>query len=111
MCSLFKWVNSVIKNDAYHDIINCLVTALEARDPYTEGHSMRVADMVLELARSVGLTGTDLEEIHIAAHLHDIGKIGISDQVLQKPGRLLPHKFAAIQQHPIIGYQVLKPGG
>ncbi len=48
-----------------------------------------------------------MEEIHIAAHLHDIGKIGISDQVLQKPGRLLPHEFAVIQRHPVIGYQVL----
>ena len=60
-----------------HDIIDCLVAALEARDPYTEGHSMRVADMALELARRIGLKGADLEETHIAAHLHDIGKIGV----------------------------------
>jgi putative nucleotidyltransferase with HDIG domain len=92
---------------AYHDIIDCLVAALEAKDPYTRGHSGRVADMAVALARRLGLKGVDLEAIHIAAHLHDIGKIGVPDHILQKPGRLLPHEWAAIQRHPVIGYNIL----
>ncbi|MCS5696781.1 HD-GYP domain-containing protein [Desulfofundulus thermocisternus] len=91
----------------YHDAVECLVAALEARDPYSCGHSRRVADMAVDLARLVGLKGRELEMVHIAAHLHDIGKIGIPDQVLRKPGRLLPHEYAIIQRHPEIGYNIL----
>ncbi|WP_027357285.1 HD-GYP domain-containing protein [Desulfofundulus thermocisternus] len=91
----------------YHDAVECLVAALEARDPYSCGHSRRVADMAVDLARLVGLKGRELEMVHIAAHLHDIGKIGIPDQILRKPGRLLPHEYAIIQRHPEIGYNIL----
>lgn len=83
------------------------MAALEARDPYSRGHSRRVADMTLNLARRVGLKGAALEVIHIAAHLHDIGKIGVPDRILRKPGRLLPHEWAVIQRHPEIGYNIL----
>ena len=92
---------------AYHDIIDCLVEALEARDPYTCGHSGRVADMALELASRIELMGAELETVHMAAHLHDIGKIGVPDQILRKPCGLLPHEWAAIQRHPVIGYNIL----
>ncbi len=68
----------------YHDIIECLVGALEAKDLYTRGHSMRVGDMSYQFAKEVGLKGEELEIIHIAAHLHDIGKIGIPDKILNK---------------------------
>jgi len=68
---------------------------------------MRVADMALELARRIGLKGADLEETHIAAHLHDIGKIGVPDRILQKPGSLLPHERAAVELHPLIGHNIL----
>lgn len=91
----------------YHDIIECLVAALEAKDIYTSGHSSRVADMAVELAQKIGLQGKELEELHIAAHLHDIGKIGISEQVLNKPGKLLSHEWEQIKRHPVIGYQIL----
>ncbi len=94
-------------NHIYHDAVECLVAALEARDPYSCGHSRRVADMAVDLARLVGLKGRELEMVHIAAHLHDIGKIGIPDQILRKPGRLLPHEYAIIQRHPEIGYNIL----
>jgi len=92
---------------AYHDIIDCLVEALEAKDPYTRGHSRRVADMALELSRRAGLEEAELETVHMAAHLHDIGKIGVPDHVLRKPCRLLPHERAAIQRHPVVGYNIL----
>ncbi|SHJ49661.1 HD-GYP domain-containing protein [Desulfofundulus thermosubterraneus] len=91
----------------YHDAVECLVAALEARDPYSCGHSRRVADMAVDLARLVGLKGRELEMVHIAAHLHDIGKIGVPDQILRKPGRLLSHEYAIIQRHPEIGYNIL----
>lgn len=104
---MFIWPDTAKLQGKYHDIIDCLVAALEARDPYTEGHSMRVADMALDLARRIGLKGAELEEMHIAAHLHDIGKIGVPDRILQKPGRLLAHERAAVELHPVIGCNIL----
>ncbi len=90
-----------------HDVIECLTTALDAKDPYTSGHSSRVADMTLDIAKYMGLRGSKLETIHLAAHLHDIGKIGISENVLNKAGKLLPEEWAEIKKHPEIGYNIL----
>jgi HD-GYP domain-containing protein (c-di-GMP phosphodiesterase class II) len=97
------WVTAEI----YHEIIECLITALEAKDPYTKGHSTRVADMAYKLGELAGLQGDALEDLHLAAHLHDIGKIGIPDRVLQKTGPLSVEEQAIIQKHPVIGYQIL----
>lgn len=91
----------------YHDVIECLVAALEARDIYTSGHSDRVAGMSFELAKAMGIKGLELEELHIAAHLHDIGKLGVPDQILNKAGKLMPHEFEQIKLHPEIGYKIL----
>ena len=91
----------------YHDIIDSLVTALEAKDNYTAGHSGRVADMTYLVSRILGVKGRHLEEIHIAAHVHDIGKIGIPDRILNKNGKLLPSEWECIKQHPVIGYNIL----
>lgn len=63
----------------YHEIIDCITCALDARDPYTAGHSERVSDMALMVCRLIGLKKDDTLKIHIAAHLHDIGKIGVPD--------------------------------
>ncbi len=93
--------------ELYHEIIECLTTALEAKDPYTCGHSTRVADLAHELGERSGLRGEELENLHIAAHLHDIGKIGIPDRVLHKAGALTPEERETIQEHPVIGYQIL----
>jgi HD-GYP domain-containing protein (c-di-GMP phosphodiesterase class II) len=97
------WVTAEI----YHEIIECLITALEAKDPYTKGHSTRVADMAFKFGELAGLRGDALEDLHLAAHLHDIGKIGIPDCILQKTGPLLMEEKSIIQQHPVIGYQIL----
>jgi HD-GYP domain-containing protein (c-di-GMP phosphodiesterase class II) len=97
------WVTAEI----YHEIIECLITALEAKDPYTKGHSTRVADMAHQLGELAGLQGDALEDLHLAAHLHDIGKIGIPDRVLNKSGPLSAEEQAIIQKHPVIGYQIL----
>ena len=70
----------------YHDLIESIVSALDARDTYTASHSNRVADMVLVLAAALGLDPDETALIHIAAHLHDIGKIAVPDAVLRKTG-------------------------
>ena len=93
--------------EIYHEIIECLVTALEAKDPYTKGHSTRVADISYKLGEIAGLKGEALEDLHLAAHLHDIGKIGIPDRILNKVGPLMPEEIAILRQHPTIGFQIL----
>ena len=102
-----EYLNRVLDNSAFLDVTECLVAALEARDSYTNGHSLRVADMSVEIASFLGFSGIELEDIHIAAHLHDIGKIGIPDRVLHKKGRLLPQEYEEIRKHPQIGYTIL----
>ena len=92
----------------FHDIIECLVAALEAKDCYTCGHSSRVAAMSLDLARALGMRGIALEDVHIAAHLHDIGKIGVSESVLHKPDRLSAQEWTKLQAHPVIGFNILR---
>ena len=72
----------------YHDLIESIVAALDARDAYTASHSDRVADMVLVLAAALGLDKDETTRIHMAAHLHDIGKIAVPDSVLRKAGPL-----------------------
>lgn len=95
------------EKEIYHDIIESLVTALEAKDYYTRGHSERVASMAYEISKSLGIKGIELENIHIAAHLHDIGKIGVPDKILNKKGKLLTHEWEYIKTHPKIGFDIL----
>ena len=85
--------------------VRSLVQSLEDRDSYTKGHSDRVAAM----AEAVGYTPEALRKLHLTGVLHDIGKIGVSDIGLNKPGRLTDEEFDQIKQHPTIGYQILKP--
>ncbi|MDZ7609641.1 MAG: HD-GYP domain-containing protein [Eubacteriales bacterium] len=94
--------------DVYHDTIECLVTALDTRDQYSAGHSSRVADMAVQLGTAAGLTGEDLETLHIAAHLHDIGKIGIPDAILSKTGKLTESEMKIVQTHPVLGSTILR---
>ncbi|MEF3698441.1 response regulator [Desulfolutivibrio sp.] len=86
-----------------------LVTALEARDEYTKGHTARVSAMSLRLARHMGLSDDSLRDLEIAANLHDIGKIGVRDAVLLKPGVLTDEEYAKIQEHAVIGAEILRP--
>ncbi|GAU77119.1 HD-GYP domain-containing protein [Fusibacter sp. 3D3] len=92
----------------YHDIIECLVSALEAKDVYTKGHSDRVAQMASDIAFSMGFTGERLDKIHIAGHLHDIGKIGISDAILNKTGKLTFIEYEMMKKHSEMGYEIIK---
>jgi HD-GYP domain-containing protein (c-di-GMP phosphodiesterase class II) len=95
-------------NRAYIEFIGSLANALDARDPYTAGHSFRVSEYSCAIAESLSLPAGEIEQIRIGAMLHDIGKIGISDNVLQKPGRLTDEEFALIKEHPVIGRKILE---
>jgi HD-GYP domain-containing protein (c-di-GMP phosphodiesterase class II) len=95
----------------YTDTIIALVAAVEARDPYTHGHSANVAEISEQIGRQLGLRGEALETLHLSALLHDIGKIGISDTVLLKPGRLTSAEFSAIQEHPVRGEEIVSKIG
>jgi putative nucleotidyltransferase with HDIG domain len=97
-----------LASEIYHEIIKCLVTALEAKDFYTKGHSTRVADLAYQLGQLAGLRGDSLEDLHLAAHLHDIGKIGTPDHILNKNGPLTPEEQVIIMQHPVVGQQILE---
>ena len=92
----------------YHEIIDCITFALDTRDPYTGGHSQRVSDMTLEVCKLLNLNQNDTEKIHIAAHLHDIGKIGIPDSILLKQGKLDDSEWQIMKNHPEIGANILK---
>lgn len=92
----------------YHEIIECIASALDAKDHYTAGHSQRVSDMALKVCQLIGLKQEDTEKIHIAAHLHDIGKIGVPDSVLKKEGKLTEEEFSYIKKHPVIGAEILE---
>ncbi|GAK55537.1 response regulator receiver modulated metal dependent phosphohydrolase [Candidatus Vecturithrix granuli] len=89
--------------------IASLISALEARDPYTRGHSETVARIVSGIATLMGLSKQQTEAITIGGRLHDIGKIGVRDDILFKPGPLTPREFEIIKQHPVIGANILKP--
>lgn len=89
-------------------LIKALTAAIDARDSYTHGHSSRVAEYSVSIARRMGLAPVELERIGYAALLHDIGKLGVGDQVLNKRGPLSPDERALMMQHPIIGAEVLE---
>lgn len=88
--------------------LEAMVTAIDAKDPYTRGHSQRVALLSQSLARSIGFDEAGLRIVHIAGLVHDIGKIGVAEAVLRKPGRLDDGEFAQIRQHPEVGWRILK---
>lgn len=90
-----------------HNLVECITSALDARDPYTGNHSRRVSDMACDLCHVLGLPEDITREIHIAGHLHDIGKIGIPDKVLLKPGRLNDEEWELMKQHSKIGADIL----
>jgi HD superfamily phosphohydrolase YqeK len=94
--------------EKYVQTINVLTRAMEVRDKYTEGHSQRVADIVDSIAKTMKYSDWKREQLKIAALMHDVGKIGIDDAILKKPGRLTDEEYEAIKRHPVIGYNILK---
>lgn len=95
------------RNYQEHDLVECITSALDARDPYTGNHSRRVSDMACGLCHILGLPENITQEIHIAGHLHDIGKIGIPDSILLKAGRLNDEEWEMMKRHPQIGADIL----
>ncbi len=91
------------------DTIKVLALALDARDHYTHGHSQEVTEYAVEIAREIGLSFKEIDIIRDAGILHDIGKIGIADAVLLKPGKLTDEEYAEIKKHPVIGKKILEP--
>ncbi|MBN2333071.1 MAG: response regulator [Deltaproteobacteria bacterium] len=89
--------------------ITSLSCALEARDSYTQGHSEAVAEIAVGMARLMNFTTQEIEIIHLGATLHDIGKIGVMDQVLLKPGKLTDAEYDMIKRHPVVGADILRP--
>ena len=89
--------------------LESLATALEARDDYTRGHSQRVCELSGMIGARLGLSAEALEELRVGTILHDIGKIGVPDAILNKPGKLLDDEFRVMRQHPVIGYEICRP--
>ena len=90
-------------------IVHALVNAMEAKSPYLRGHSHRVAAVAATIAAELGLTDFEVESVRLAGQLHDIGKIGVREAVLDKPGKLTGEEFAHVQEHVLIGLRILSP--
>ena len=92
----------------YLDTVRSLVGALEAKDPYTRGHSERVAQYAAAMASSMGMPEQEVERIRLAAQLHDLGKVGLSDTILCKPGSLTSDEYYEVRNHPEIGAEIVE---
>ena len=90
------------------NVVSSLAGAIDAKDTYTNGHSSRVAEYSREIARRYGYNMKEQSDIYIIGLLHDVGKIGVPDYVINKPGKLTDEEFAYIKKHPVIGSQILK---
>lgn len=88
--------------------LRALTSAIDAKDRYTRGHSERVAYMAVRLGEAIGLDAEALQRLHIAGMVHDVGKIGVPESVLCKPGRLTDEEFGLIKLHPEIGHRILR---
>ncbi len=93
---------------AYLGAIRALAAALDARDPYTAGHSERVSTLSVMMGRIMSISSNELEILRLGALLHDIGKIGITDEILRKAGPLTPAEFEQIKRHPALGARILR---
>ena len=108
-CSIFL-ENAALYQDMqglFMGVLHALTRSIDAKDAYTRGHSQRVAELSRELARKIGLPEDTCERVYLSGLLHDVGKIGVPESVLTKPGRLTDAEFDAIKKHPTIGAQIL----
>jgi len=95
--------------DMSMQVARALVAAIDKKDHYTSGHSERVGLLTRITAEQLGIPGTEIQIMEWAGLLHDIGKIGIPEEILCKPGKLTPEEFDVIKKHPGMGYEILKP--
>lgn len=95
--------------EIYQGLIVSFVNALDAKSPWTKGHSLRVTEYAVKIAKELRLPENDIEILNTASLLHDIGKIGTYDTVLGKPGKLTDEEFAIVKKHPAKGEEILRP--
>ncbi len=95
--------------ELFLETIKTLAAAIDAKDRYTRGHSDRVSSYSMAISRHLGLSQEEVFRVHIAAILHDVGKLGIKDGILNKPGGLSDEEFEIMRQHPGIGAQIMSP--
>jgi len=110
----FAIENLALYENIYENLFATLyafVNTIEARDPYTRQHSNRVTSISIVIGKELGCTSEELDILNVAGHLHDIGKIGIRDDILLKPDKLTPEEFEKIKEHPIIGANIVKQLG
>jgi putative two-component system response regulator len=88
--------------------VQSLAAALEAKDPYTRGHSERVSKYASIIAAEFKLDGEQMRQIELGGHVHDVGKIGVREEVLNKPGKLTDEEYAHVMTHPMIGWHILE---
>ena len=89
--------------------IRMVAAAIDEKDPYTRGHSGRVAKYSLILANELGLSEAEIDTLRISALLHDVGKIGVDDRILKKPGKLTDEEFDQMKEHPAKGASIMRP--
>lgn len=89
-------------------VVQTLAEAIDAKDTYTNGHSSRVAAYSIQIAKRAGYSEKDQTDIYMMGLLHDVGKIGVPDAVINKPGKLTDEEFAQIKNHPVMGARILK---
>jgi putative nucleotidyltransferase with HDIG domain len=97
--------------EAYLEGVRSLAVALDQRDPYTTGHSQRVSALAVTIGRKMGLDEATLDVLRLGALLHDVGKIGISEELLSKPGPLTAEEYESVKAHPTVGSQILQKVG
>jgi putative two-component system response regulator len=90
-------------------VVQALINAMEAKSPYLRGHSHRVAAVAATIAAEMDLPDEVVEQVRLAGHLHDVGKIGVREYVLDKPGMLTAEEFAHVKEHVSIGLNILSP--
>ncbi len=95
--------------DLYLNTVKALAAAIDAKDEYTHGHSFRVAQYSVTIGNKMGLSEKELADLEIAAYMHDLGKIGVPESILGKPGKLSAEEFAQIKMHPVYTDKILQP--
>jgi len=106
----FSIENLALYENIYENLFSTLyafVETIEARDSYTKQHSTRVSSYAMSIARAIGCSQEEIDELNVSGNLHDIGKIGIPDSILLKPGRLTDEEYEVIKKHPVIGSNII----
>ena len=114
MISKTDWIVEQLKKNLIklhtvtQGIVNAMITLVETRDPYTAGHQKRVAELSIEIAKQMNLPTEQINCLYLSALLHDIGKIIIPSEILNRPGQLTEAEYKIIKSHPEVGYDILK---